>query len=189
MDVISAVDLENQIKLFVEQNNIPPSNILIIVSPNVVFEKDIEGMPSDTREAQVQRFLDTVPFENLYTLTFPTAQGIHVIAVNKGLCETLKNSFIKIGSTVDSIIPYSALGPDGTNLTALSADVGRQLIKKVDSVRHSGFPLEKPTQSTTSPSPKDTSVAPKKRNIRLYVMIGFLAVITVFLLFLIVNGG
>lgn len=188
MDVVNTSILETQIGAFVEQNNIRLANIMIILSPNLIFEKDIEVAEVEKRDIEMEKFQETVPFERLYTLSFPLLQGTRILAVNKALCDSIKNSFEKLGFLVDSIVPYVALGPDANNITALDPQTSQQIIKRWDSLGHNGFSIEKNIVTPASnPSEEHAPGTAKNLNIRLYIMIGafiFLLLILFFLIFL-----
>lgn len=188
MDVVNTSILETQIRAFVEQNNIRLANIMIILSPNLIFEKDIEVAEVEKRDIEMEKFQETVPFERLYTLSFPLLQGTRILAVNKALCDSIKNSFEKLGFLVDSIVPYVALGPDANNITALDPQTSQQIIKRWDSLGHNGFSIEKNIVTPASnPSEEHAPGTAKNLNIRLYIMIGafiFLLLILFFLIFL-----
>src|SRR3989344_7333675 len=61
MDVINPQELENQIRAFVQQSGINPANIIIILSPNVVFEKDIQAADIQSVEHEIEKFKDSIP--------------------------------------------------------------------------------------------------------------------------------
>lgn len=187
MDVINASMLETQIKAFVQQNSIRLANVMIILSANVIFEKDIEVAEVEKRDIELEKFRETVPFESLYTLLFPLPQGVRILAVSKALCDSIKNSFEKIGFAIDSIVPYEALGPEAGNLNALDPQISQQIIKRLDSIRHYGFPIEKKIDGSQTKS-EETPVAPAKKTIRLYVMIGIFFFLLLVLGFLALRG-
>ena len=59
LEIANMEALENQVKLFVEQNSIPPCNITMVLSPNVVFEKDFEEtVPLEQKEEEMEKFFD-----------------------------------------------------------------------------------------------------------------------------------
>ncbi len=177
MDVVNLEQFETQIRAFVDQNKIGPANIMMILSPNIVFEKDIETIG----EHEVEKFRDTVPFENIYTQSFPLAGGVRVIAVNRDLCDAIKNSFENLGFNIDTIVSYAALGSEMGNIGALDLEISQQIIKRFDSIKHYSFQMDKKTDKSQITSKNTTSILAKK-NIRLYVMIG------VFLFFLLILG-
>lgn len=187
MEVVNTSILEAQIRAFVEQNNIHPANIIIILSPNVIFEKDIEVAEVEKRDIEMEKFQETVPFERLYTLSLLLPQGARILAVSKALCDSIKNSFEKLGFLVDSIVPYVALGHDANNIIALDPQTSQQIIKRWDSLGHNGFSIEKNIDTSASNPSKQAPGTAKNINIRLYVIIGvfiFLLLILLLLIFL-----
>lgn len=186
MDVLSPVELDTQIKAFVEQNGISPANIMVILSSNVIFEKDIEIKDLESKDQEIETFSDNVPFENVYIQSLPIATGIHVIAANRDLCDSIRNSFSKLGFGIDSFVPYIALGLQ-VNIGVLDLETSKQIIKNLDSMRHYAFPIEKISNSATAHVAQDMGSKPRNFNIKLYAMIGILGVLILVLLFLLLR--
>ncbi len=191
LDVLNAGELENQIKTFAEQNGIQPCAITMILAPSVVFEKDFENTIVTEKDEAVQRFLDTIPFDdlNVKLLTFP--QGTRIITTNKNLSDAIKTSFEKIGSSLVSILPYEALNPAFGNVTGLNDQNALAIIKKLDSFKQSAFAAEPTKEIHNSEKPvekKDEKKQPANKA-RIYAMAGILVVLLLVLAFLILRGG
>lgn len=187
MDVLNPAEFDNQIKAFVEQNGISPANIMVLLSSNVVFEKDIEIKDLEDKDQEIETFSDNVPFENVYIQSLPITTGIHVIAANRDLCDSIRNSFEKLGFSIDYFVPYIALGPE-VNISTLDLETSQQIIKNLDSMRHYAFPIEKISNSATVHVVQDTGSKTRNFNIKLYVMIGILGVLILVLLVLLFRG-
>ena len=185
LEVSNVAGLENIIKTFVQQNSLPPRTLTIILSFNILFEKDFVEILPEKREIEIQKFLGSIPFENLYSKSFSSPQATHVIAVNKDLCDAVKNSFLKLGFEIDVIVPYVALGPEA-NTDTLDLRTSQQIIKNLDSMKQYGIPFEKIDTSIQPIIPKETKT--RKVNIRLYVMIGSLGILIMVLFTLLLRG-
>ncbi len=187
LEIANMEALENQIKVIVGQNSIPSARITMILSSNVVFEKDLpETVPLEQKEEEVQKFWDTVPFEDIDSKSIKLNNGERIIAVNNNLCNALKTSFEKIGFAIEMIVPYEALGPDLWNITYLDPQNSREILKRVDSFKQYSFELLGEEKTIKNPQNSKDILPPKKSpKVRLYIMAGvfiFLIVVLAILL-------
>lgn len=178
MEVINTAQLMTQIKTFIDQYQLTPAIITIVLSPNVVFEKDITGLARDTQEEMVKSFIDTIPFESVLTKSFPIDKGVKVIGFNDDLYMELKNSFEKNQFIIENILPYQLLGADQVLIKNLTADNASQFIKRSYHLKqYTLTTVEKEKTATVSQQPTTSAEKPKKTNIRLFAMIGIFAVL------------
>src|SRR3989338_170434 len=63
LEVINKENFYNLFKTFIESNGILPATTVVLISPSVSFEKDF--VPNEKLEADIQSFLESVPFENI----------------------------------------------------------------------------------------------------------------------------
>ncbi|HVZ11602.1 MAG TPA: hypothetical protein VG965_01100 [Patescibacteria group bacterium] len=190
LEVINPQELENQLNAFIAQNNIPPLNINLILSVNVVFEKDLPEGSAEQQAERVQTFLDSLPFEEIETklLTFP--QGARIVAVNKKLFQSILFVFEKLGSTTSNILPYEVLGQEGATVNFLDATACSMLLKKNDSFASYAFPHgAKPVPSSQQPSKKVTITNAPVNKTRLYIMVGVFAFLILIMVVLLLRGG
>lgn len=192
MDVINSAILLTQIKTFTEQYKLIPAAITIVLSPNVVFEKDIVGLSYDEQENTVKAFVDTVPFESVLYRSYPIEKGVKVICCNEDLFQELKNAFEKASFNIESVVPYQLLGVDQTLIKNLTADTASQFLKRADHLKQ--FTIlttekeKQQTQTTPASSTPAAATAPvKKVNVRLYGMIGIFAVLFIILGYMLMN--
>lgn len=189
LEVVNLEALEAGIKQFIDQNAIPPVNITIILSPNVVFEKDIaETVLLEQKEEEAQKFWDSVPFEDINSKSIKMGNGERIIVVNNGLCEALRTGFEKAGSSIEMIVPYEALGQDLWNITALDAQNSQEIMKRIDSFKQYAFDLQssEKTVSKNNSETKGATNSPRKTppKTRLYVMAGVFILLVLVLIFL-----
>ncbi|HUQ84937.1 MAG TPA: hypothetical protein VM077_01310 [Candidatus Limnocylindrales bacterium] len=127
LEIINSDLLASLIKLFVENNKIMSSELLLVLADNSCFIKDFifpvriqAGNPqidaqvapilssSEDQEKQkedVKSFIDHIPFENVATRNFPLRNGTKVLAVNKDFYIAVKNAFEKVGFKVSAVYP------------------------------------------------------------------------------------
>jgi len=93
LEIIDKEKFYNLIQTFIKSNNIHPSNILIILSTSVTFEKDLSKIPFQEQDKHVQNFLEVVPFESTLNKVFKHENKTQAIAVNKDFLDVVKNNF------------------------------------------------------------------------------------------------
>ena len=187
LEIANMEALENQVKLFVEQNSIPPCNITMVLSPNVVFEKDFEEtVPLEQKEEEMEKFWDSIPFDDINSKSIKVSNSDRVIVVNNNLCAGVKTAFDKIGFSIQMIVPYEALGADLWNITYLDPQNSREILKRVDSFKQYSFELLEEEKTIKNPQTSKDLLPPKKsQKARLYIMAGvfiFLIVVLAILL-------
>lgn len=182
MEVINAAQLMSQIKTFIDQYQLTPAIITLVLSPNVVFEKDITGLSRDTQEEMIKSFIDTIPFESVLTKSFPIDKGVKVIGFNDDLYMELKNSFEKNQFIIENVLPYQLLGADQALIKNLTADNASQFIKRSYHLKqYTLTTVEKEKTVTQSQQSTMSAEKPKKTNVRLFAMIGIFALLFIVL--------
>lgn len=188
LDIVDDKSLENQIQAFSVQNKLVPNNITIIISPNLIFEKDILSLDPQQQKEAIEKFINTVPFNNVATYNYNFDKGIKVIGVNEDLYLAIKNGFEKIGSNVSLVLPYHSLGSDAALLNNFTVANISQLLKRVERLRqfnllHAKILNTQPSQTT----PNSTNGKKPKINIRTIAMGGFLLVLLLVLGYMLLN--
>lgn len=182
MDVINPSSIMNQISTFVAQYQIPPSFIMIILSPNITFEKDIVGLSSEAQEENVNAFLDTIPFESVISKSYPIDKGVKVIGANEDLYQELKISFEKVASGIESVIPYQMLGNDQSLIRNFTTDSAQQLLKHSDHLKqYSMLTIVKEKIPMMQDPSLKSQIKPKQNKVRLFVMAGVFAILFIIL--------
>jgi hypothetical protein len=170
LEILNDVQFQAEIEQFIQQNNIPAENITLIFAPTVLFEKDIvtTSVPEDT-----QKFLDSVPFENILSNTVPIENGVRVFAANKSFYEIFQTTFSKNGSIIETVIPYFVFGQDYAILDTLDAQTASSILKRIDSVKKLTMMQSKTDQTKTQGTSEIKNESNKKQaKIRLYGMVG-----------------
>lgn len=183
MDVINPSSIMNQINSFISQYQIPPTIIMLILSPNITFEKDVVGLSIEAQAESISGFLDTVPFESVISKEYPLEKGVKVIGANDDLYQELRVSFEKAASIIDSVIPYQMLGDDQSLIRNFTTESAIQLIKRSDHLKQ--FTMLKTTKqkiATQNNIEEKQPSKPKANKPRLFIMAG------VFILLFIVLG-
>lgn len=95
---------------FFEQSKIPSSDILMVISPEVYYEKNI-ALSTDPaqRQSQIDQFLEAVPFKNLTIKDYSIANQPKLIAINKNFYEPIIRFIKRNGYNVSAILPFFIL--------------------------------------------------------------------------------
>jgi hypothetical protein len=191
MDIINSAQLAAQIKTFVEQYQIPPSTISIILSPNITFEKDIVGVTLEEQEEIAKKFIDTIPFDSVLTKKYPIEKGIKVLGINEDLANEIKSGFEKCLFIVDSVVPYQVMGADQAFIQNMTPDNIIQLLRKSVHLKQLSMLVTEKERVTITTIPKPQTQSPQKpknSNTRLFVMAGIFALLIGFLVFLLIKN-
>jgi hypothetical protein len=206
-DVINPEMLESLIKVFVANTKIPPGNLTIILADNSYFVKDfvlppqpkpVKGQPQqptaqmtmETIHVLSMNFVEHIPYENVVSKSIPIKDGIRVCAVNKDFFDSIANSFIKLGFTVDTVYPGFVLGNNLSARPVLDNAFVNAYFSKVSTLK--AFDLMQ--EDVYKPQPRegletsaemeidytdDKNKKPDKK--RLYGMVGLLTVLLIIL--------
>lgn len=185
MEVVNPSLFEEQIKGFIETDNLSPSEMVILLSDNVQFVKDFTSVlqdQQDTEEEQVQAFVDTVPFENTSAKVFQFETGKKIIAVNQDLYETIKNAFQKLGFSITFVVPSFIIDPA---MGGLTQDAITAVFKRAGEFKE--FNLI--TETVVETQPKNTAPTNKRKiNIRLVISIGVFLVLIAILVAVVISN-
>lgn len=110
---IDVIDLESFNLLlgsFVETSKIIPEDILLVVPPDIYYEKNITLPTEPTeRQNQIDLFLQTVPFKNLIYKDYTLGNQPRLITLNKNFYEPVARFFEKSAFNIVAIMPLFVL--------------------------------------------------------------------------------
>ncbi len=139
--------------------------------------------------AEIQAFVDKVPFEHVFYKTLKLPTGVRVFATSGDLLESLQEAFHTSNSLVESAFPTGVFDTSITFQNGLTVDIAKQVILKVDSMRqYNLFESLKPVQISS-----DGEVIPVRpslkhaKDFRLFIMIGVFVVLIGILIFFFVR--
>ena len=152
LEIISIDQLNLQIKSYVEANKITPGGLVMVISHNMLFEKDFAPLSKEQQEIETKKFLDNIPFENVSSKTFQLEKGHRVVAANSHFFESVKNAFEVLGFIVVTAIPSVAFGNFGESL---NLEASKLILSKFVSLKQYNF-LQDGQATNTSLSQQDT---------------------------------
>lgn len=188
LEVVDPLGMENQIKMFVSQWGIPSVDIAMVLSSNIIFEKQIVSGSGELEE--INKFLESIPFERFEKIVTVEGGNKKIFAVNKNLTYGIEASFVKLKSYVSVILPYYPLASliqtiplDVT--TAVSVlkkvnDLKSYNMKHIDEVR-----IQKPATETSTGSSLTPPSKPSKK--RMYLLGGVFAVLIIVMVIMFLN--
>jgi len=149
-DLLSREKLSEEIKTFIEQNKISPVDLILIVSENASFIKDLvtesdhSGALESTQkenqkenvEQEIQNFTDNVPLENICVKIFKFDKATRVTVVNRDLLEAIKDTLEKYNFRILFAIPaFSLIRLNIQPNIGFTNDTAKTVIQKSDSVK------------------------------------------------------
>lgn len=149
-DIVNRQLFENLLKVFIGNNKVPPSNMVIIVSDSASFIKDFVSPPQpvapnpqqqtppptleDLQNAAIT-YLEHVPFEMVSSKVFPLATGVRAYATNQEMYETIKLLLEKQGFIIQSVFPGFVFGPNLSNRTTLDGPIVSEMLQKISALQ------------------------------------------------------
>lgn len=149
-DLINHELFENLLKVFLTNNKIPASGMIIVIGDNAAFIKDFiqtqqqqlnplqqQQPPPTLAELQDQAndYLQLVPYETVASKTFPLANGIRAFATNQDIYEALKNVLEKLGFIFQGVFPGFVFGQDIGQKQALDGSSVGIILQKAPTLR------------------------------------------------------
>lgn len=159
LDVVKPAELEQAVKEFLETNQIVPTTFLMVVSSDVCFEKDWEGENCDSQRSEIDKYIETVPFDYIRWKSFRVGKNCRVVAINREFYETVSTAMEKMGFTLEAVVPQSIIGIDMS--AGLDDNIGKQLATKIEALRASASLFE--SYSYTNEIKKEEELTSQKR--------------------------
>jgi hypothetical protein len=131
IDIIDIESFDLLLGNFLEQSQIAVSDVLLVVSPEVYYEKDTSlSLDPTERQNQIDLFSETIPFKHLifkdYSLGTP-----RLIALNKNFYEPAIKLIEKKGFNIFTIIPFFVLGHFNLKLENYQPAEVKEIFKKI----------------------------------------------------------
>lgn len=141
LEVVNSAALHLQIKSFVDNNKITPSQMMVVLSPNVYFEKEFPETAEFHQDSELQKFIDTIPFENISTKIYKLAAGSRLLATNSDLYQNIKTAFENVGFIIEAVVPVFILGKDITIVNNLDTREAGTMLERFDLAKQNSLLL------------------------------------------------
>lgn len=192
LDILEKAGLEDSISTWFVTLHIPLSNFIMILSDSVYFEKDIMQMDIQKQDEMTKAFLDTVPFENVLTKTFPIQNGAKVIAANKDFCDLMITAIRKQKYTIESVVPAVIFGIFGVPVDikddGLSDVAVSLLFRNYSQIKQQGFDIGQQVIAVSVNISQKNQSGKEKTNLP-YLLVFFFVLIVVLIFVILSSRG
>ena len=179
IDVIDLESFDLLLTNFFNQSKISPGDILLIVSPNVYYQKNIT-LSADTteRQNQIDLFLQTIPFKNLIYRDYLLDNQPQLLALNKNFYEPLVRFCQKNNFNITAIVPHFVLDHYQLNLTEYLPKEVKNILQKYKQIETYSLINSQDIEKIISAHVR----RPKEDNTRAYILLGVFCLLFVILL-------
>ncbi len=178
LEIINPPSLNTQIKSFMDQNKITPTPLIIILSENIIFSEDFPQGQVEQQKTEIQKFLDTIPFEKVNSKVFKLEKGTKVVATNQEYYDTIQKAFEKLGSITLAVIPALVLGNINTQ-NGLDTPTLQSIIEKFELFKQ--YSLLIPQNSSGKNQEGKTSSLLSPKNLRLTILLALFLILILIL--------
>lgn len=208
LDVVNKDQFASLIATFIQINKIVPSGLALILSDNIIYEKDLVNIPQKPttsptplgletplgadkeHKEEVQKFLENVPFEDVLAKVVKTDKSNRIVAVNRDLVMTIADVFRSKGATIEAIIPGFVYGPN-VNFAAGLTQNNIQVVLGESEILRLGNLL---TDQQTIIAPQSLEIEQKEKekkpqSLRQFILVGVFITLLVILGVVYLNMG
>lgn len=136
-EILNKEKLDSLIKEFIKTNKIQRCNLIIILSKNILFIKNLTKTNEKELITEIDDYIEIVPFEKTTAKTFKIEKNYITVAVNYDLVEFIKIVFEQLGFIVYCAVPDFIF--EKFDKEAGKADLDTKLVKlilkKIDTVK------------------------------------------------------
>lgn len=158
LEVVNPIELAQQIKLFVAQNKLPAASILVAIGENACFQKEFSVPVALADVADIQNYMNNVPFESVAYRMYPVDKKTIVVTANVDFYDALEQCFTDLGFQVSATIPFYAIKSANKTITALDNTAIATIFKQFDSLKNAKFllwgegPMVRESATSTTPA-------------------------------------
>lgn len=203
LDVVSREQFVSLIATFIQINKIVPSTLVLILSDNIIYQKDLPVLPlsleaqeniGKERKEGIQEFLEDVPFEEVLAKVIKTDKFSRIAAVNKELAMTIADAFANKGSAIEAIIPGFMYGSNVNFAAGLTQDNIQAVLKESEILRTGNLLTDQQKINSFSDSEAKRKDSPaggekKPQNLRQYILVSVFITLLIILAVVYLNLG
>lgn len=181
LEVLTPDILVRELTSFLDKQKVAPARLLAVLSPTLLFQRDIEDTREVSLEIATQAFLEAIPFENVASRTYEKEGRVRLIATNRNFYEPLILTFTKRGFVFEGIVPSTFIEEPLLVERGLESDTALSLLKRYDTLKqYSLMNVAKPADEGSSHT---TSQGTKKKRAFLiaFAIISFLLLLFILL--------
>jgi len=182
MDVKNKEGLSNLVTVFIQNNKLVPAQIFFALSESVCFSKDFKVTdPLNTTkvDADVQSFIDAIPFNSVISKVYKTPAMYRVVGTNQDMIDVIMDAFTVKGFGLSALVPSNIYHNFG-GINALTPEFAKTVLEDKQMAASGTMVSTEPKENGSEI--EATKAQGKKVNYRLYILIG------IFVLGLIILG-
>ena len=115
LEIIDKIKLETLIRTFIKQNNLNYLSFILIITADILFEKDWLLPQTEVQKKEEIDFIESIPFENTITHSWVKDNKKKLIAANQDNINILSDIFKKDNGLLVGVFPYSLFGANIRN--------------------------------------------------------------------------
>ena len=115
LEIVDKLKLENLLHNFISQNNFGSISFILIMTSDILFEKDWTIPQTEVQKKEESDFIDSIPFENIITHSWIKDNKKKLIAANQDFIYFIKDVFEKYNGRSVAAFPYSLFGANVRN--------------------------------------------------------------------------
>ncbi|MFA6081704.1 MAG: hypothetical protein WC741_04855 [Patescibacteria group bacterium] len=161
LEIVDKIKLESLISTFIKQNNLNYSSFILIITPEILFEKDWTIPQTDVQIKEEIDFIESIPFENTLIHSWIKDNKKKLIATNKDFIICLQEAFQKEDVHLTGVFPYSIFDANVRNESV------KEIWKNINTFKSDnlletdiGQNLSEPTISDRTKDNKNSSLMP-----------------------------
>ncbi|MBI2611955.1 hypothetical protein HYW54_04410 [Candidatus Gottesmanbacteria bacterium] len=182
LEIVNPLELEKLLKSFIDVNKLTLTNLIIVLSPEILFTKEIKKEDQENQNKEVAVYLDSIPFENVSVKLAPTQNGHLILATNQDYYTEIVKFFAKYNFPTVSILPIHVIDSPDTIQNGLDENTAKKAMEKYLVLSQFNLLDYQQNEYQKDNTQKQDKTFPKK-NLRLFILLG------IFLFLLFVLGG
>lgn len=109
LEIVDTTKFQQMVVHFLSAHEIKPMQVLLVLSPDIVFEKVLDTMPLSLQHIEKEKFMDVVPFNKIAIKTFRIQNKAYIVAANKDFIETVVQVLQEEASLVIGVVALSSI--------------------------------------------------------------------------------
>lgn len=161
LEIINKVKLESLIRAFIKQNNLSYLTFILIMTSDILFEKDWIIPQTEAQKKEEADFIDNIPFENTVTHSWVKDNKKKLVVTNQDFIYFPKEVFEKDNGRLIAAFPYSLFGANVRNESV------KEIWKNLNTLKHDNLieindsqPTLKSVDTNKPKSEKKSSLVP-----------------------------
>lgn len=139
LDVINEELLEEKIADIIQQQQLPPADLAVVLSNQTLFSKQVTATDVSQKKVDEEKFVNTIPFETPAVRNITLGSNIYIVVANGQLFGPLNTAFIKNGFECSLVLPEFLFGKELNLTQGLSVASAQIIMKKAQEFKAYSF--------------------------------------------------